>query len=377
MCEESRNHNDCYIMEILGKNENKVCSEKKIQSNELRAEDLELLSLRLPGFDISNERFICEYHYQNYITYYSLKHQRCCNPHNIANHKKETKKLIVISLDLYKDLKNICNTNVIPGKMICRNCFNRSNVTIKEYKKSLMQCFDPEGYHRSTAPATGSLDKVSDDVLRYMREIRGFEMTSEHKLCSVCKLNIVSAFNEYSSKKNVEEIPQFSIQCSLESGKNSSSSQHSIYQSESQKKRKLDEILETCDLPPFKKPKNIRTDKQIELGVEVLQNVINKVSTSIVDGYNVELPDFSNLTLTHNNSKWFQEVLKKIKFKYESLLDKEFSEKIQLLSLLPDDWNLNQVQKHFICTKHMFYEIKKLKSREGNIINNLSFFIIK
>lgn len=240
---------------------------------------------------------------------------------------------------------------------------------MEEHKIFLKACAVPYKRHRNLF-ITDSFISVEADVMEYLQKICNIEICFEQKVCNFCYTQVTSDFDQYLSKTmdlNSQSNHQVIIvedemnlpsnlassqrSNQLLSSQQSSSQKSSLYETESQKVRNLDALL---DFLGFSSHKNFkcRRNQSLDVSFKIIQKIRTQVWSDLEDVYGVELPNLNNLKLLVSEEKWFEEVIANVKSKYE---ESSKNEKIRLLTLWPDDWNLEIVQKHFGCTKHRYY----------------------
>lgn len=360
----SESDNTC----IVGKCFNEKCKLddvaeqlKLLAISSLKIEDIQLLRLRLPDFDISEKDYICQYHCDKYIKYFSSYEKKCIDP--FSKHTKFVRNnLRILNIQEVQNINKACDINVVVGNKICTNCMKDCNAKIKAYEETLNYCFDPFEKHRTKIPGDINLDNES---LCYIKQVFGKQYSLVHKVCYACSIQLKSDISNY---KNVVEVP-VTNESPIESNTQSTITENSIdtensstsdYKSSSQNKRKLDTYLEVFNMSPFKRQK-LSDSRVVQEGVNIVHEIVSKVTNAFEEVNHVELPDnFQNLKETHEKSLAFDKMISNLQKKYSI---STFSEKISILALLPDDWKFQKVQEHFHCSFYMFSEAKKLKQQ--------------
>lgn len=206
--------------------------------------------------------------------------------------------------------------------------------------------------------------------------MKNLETTISHKVCGSCYEQLRLIISEKNTEKmdvmeeisdGVTELQNESEKLSLEQ-KDSSGSE---YITTSQSKRKLDSMLEPFGLPPFKRKK--MSDKAVvNAGVSIIQTMTNQVSEAFEVAENVKLPVL-NLTEAINNQSSFEALILNLKSKYDDDTTK-YDDKISILTVLPKEWNLQQINQYFKCTKCMLKESQKLRENKGKICKIILYF---
>lgn len=337
-------------------------STSKVHHNisDFSKDDLEILYLRLPGIKNIQNKSVCDHHYNYYYNYYTTFQKKCCDP--LQTHKKNiTKNLIIISLEFCQEAKNSLRIDITPGQKICANCCTKIKNNIEAHNDLYFKhCCDPFDRHRSKID--NDLITLDEESILYLNEKLYLSIINGQKICINCDRKLKTDILDY--KKNLINEENFLVvsgeACSETSEKEKNTPE---FLTDSQKKKNLNEILETFDIPPLKRQK-LDDGRVVEKGVEIVQNVINKTSEKFEAAHQVELPKF-DLEKLRDESNWFTKILLNIQFKY-NLPSTSYDEKIELLTFLPDAWSLKTVNLYFKCTRHQFDEMKKLKNSGKN-----------
>lgn len=338
------------------------------KTNTLSKEELEFLHLRVPNLKDTKDKSICDYHYKRYLLYYSSVEEKCCDPWK-THSKKVQLNLKIVDLKLSKAVKKCCNLSIVPGKKVCFNCNNQLLIEMKNYEQKYKFCIDP--FHRHRRNVDSYLCCLEQQSIDYLKDVYNMEFSLEHKICRTCNNQLCSDIIKY--KKSVEAASEHtslltnivSQQSNNESNmpEFTQTSSDLEFRTLSQKKRKLDDILDTFGLPPFKRQK-LNDDRTVEEGIAIVQNVVNQVSEAFEIAHEVKLPKFENIKQFSDKSSWFEKMILNIQAKFNAS-STTFDEKIALLTLLPDDWKFVQIKTYFQCTAYMITEARKLKENIG------------
>lgn len=225
--------------------------------------EIEILSLRLPiienNFLDTEGKTICSHHHEKYLVRYSLSQKACVDPW-----KKHTSKVYLqvreINLELAKQSKPLCNNILVPGKKICQNCkFDLVN-KIKKYKIENDRCVDPYKRHRSIV--CEQLTNLKLEYINYLSTYKNTNYTLQDKVCNACEIKLktdsecLASESVQPSTSNQTESQHHSDQpADNRSDSQSTDTSGSVYETNSQRKRKFDEILHTFDIPPLKRGK--------------------------------------------------------------------------------------------------------------------------
>lgn len=90
-----------------------------------------------------------------------------------------------------------------------------------------------------------------------------------------------------------------------------------------------------------------------------LQNKIQKVNKTLIQSLKVLKESDEEI-----NSKNFLEMIEQLKIKFNDSNTMR-SEKIQILTLLPETWSLSRICHTMGCTKHMASKAKSLREENG------------
>lgn len=336
--------------------------------NTISAENLEILKLRVTGLKEIEDKSICDYHYKRYISFYSSKEYKCCDPYSKHN-KSVQSSLTDITLEFSKKVKKICNLSIVPGKKICSNCKKQFIAQFDDYEEQLKYCIDPFRRHRNKID--DQLFYLEQNFIDYLKDVCNLTYTSEHKICNVC---IEKLFSDLDGSKNTVKNSLTKV-CETITEADSSQTTNSTpseFQTDSQKKRSLDDILNVLNIPPFKRQK-LTDDRTVKEGVAILQSTVNTVTEAFEVANNVKLPKYENLTQMSFESTSFHKIILNMQDTYNA---SSTNKKISMLTLLPANWTLKEVNVYFNCSKHMFYEAKKLRGEKGTSIIHAYYIII-
>ena len=169
------------------------CDEHRVgfKYHTLSSYECEIMKFR---FEFPVQR-LCENHFRDHFTLYSLKknHQKCCDPCN--RHKKVAKSnLCEISLEFAQKTKNFSEHRVIPGQKLCRRCISYLNEVISSNEEIRRQ----DNVDNSTQPLSDSQESVNSSD----------QSESLSKLPIITNLEIV---NELLEKLNISKIQKKSL----------------------------------------------------------------------------------------------------------------------------------------------------------------------
>lgn len=345
---------DCFLTHYV--------NEKLVHNlQDLEKDDLEILLLRTPTLskDIDNET-ICSHHLAKYGNYYSNNQRVCVDPW-VKHNAKIRNKLKEIDLNLMKQCGSALNICLIPGQKLCRHCFNHLQNEIANYEEKQKYCCDPFKKHRTKIDSEVNFFKI--EHVKYLNDISNLNFSEQDKVCRTCEIILDNNIAEYKKETVENEINLAAVHNN--EPQNSESTPESVFESNSQKKRKFDEVLCTLDISPFKKAK--LSDKRLQMkGMKIVQCVTERVTKVFEEAYNIKLPDAENLSKTYNESGWFKEMMSNIKSRLDSC--ETLNEKVRALSVLPENMRLKDVNQYFQCSYYMFSEAKKLKQSFGALI---------
>lgn len=92
---------------------------------------------------------------------------------------------------------------------------------------------------------------------------------------------------------------------------------------------------------------------------EKIKNVFAKKLKILAPDWQVEQPSISEIKMNSDDS----EIIAQLKEKF--LMTKKRSEKIQILTILPQSWSIKRIEKEFHVTNYMAKQAKKLVLQEG------------
>lgn len=370
----------------IGDQFNQICdlNKKNVKVEDLSEEDKKILLWRISGLTITNEEIICQNHFNKYMKYYHLQYTYCCDPFS-SHSKKVTSFLRTTTLNICQDLKKACEINIIPGTKVCTNCNKEIVQMIKNYEDKFKYCADPFLKHRTKV--NKELLIADENFFKYLENVKNIVLLPGQKLCVPCDMKLhsdilenkeksmcIASSNSSFQEKSSDELNEINTPSSEASG----TSESSDYNTPSQKKRKLDSVLEILDLPPIKRQK-LSKERLSKENLCVLNSVVTKLTEIIEETQEVQLPKMENLQI---ESSWFRSMIKYLQLQFESV--DNTNQKIRILSMLPDEWNFQIVKKYFNCSRYMFTESKKTKALGGmynhefislrNYLNSIKIF---
>lgn len=335
--------------------------------NTLSEEDREILKLRVTGLKEIDDQSICDSHYKRYIQFYSSAEWKCCDPYSVHS-KSVQNDLHIATLGFSKNVQKICKLSIIPGKKLCKNCQKRLRQQIKDFEHQLNCCADPFKRHRTKV--NDHLCSLDEKYINYLKDVCNLSLSSEHKICSVCNEKLILDLSNYEDSlkgplKNFSVLETLPSKTSTESDNSqSTSSVGSQFQTNSQKKRKLDEVLDALGIPAFKR-KKLNEQRLVEKGVSILESAVLNITGVFEDAHDVKLPKYTNLEEMSFESSSFKKMILNMQSTYNtSSTDK----KIAMLTLLPADWKYKQYNQYFKCSHYMINEANKLRAKKGMII---------
>lgn len=345
--------------------------------NTIAKENLELLNLRVTGLKNIENESICDYHFKRYVSFYSSKEWKCCDPYS-QHVKPINSSLMIITLEFSKKINKICKFSIIPGKKLCRNCYTQFSTQIKDYEEQLKYCVDPLNRHRNKVD--NSLCCLEQKLIDYLKDVLNLTFSSEHNICITCKEKLISdlCIHKNTAENSPKDVAETLVdsRSDIKTDSQTTNSTCSEFQSGSQKKRSLDEVLDVLGIPAFKRQK-LNYERTVEEGVAIVQTTVNNVTDKFEEACNVKLPKYKNLKKMSFESFSFNAIIFNMQSTYNvSNTDR----KISLLTLLPPDWTVQKVNEYFDCSKYMFNEAKKLRVEKGTFIvyytnNNDIYFI--
>lgn len=331
-------------------------------------EEVETIISRVPGLKNIELTSICDYHYKAYFTYYTCK-KKCFDPWKKHSHSN-TYRLSVINLELSKKADNCLKIKIPVGHELCKECIFKLKNDIVIYEDQFKYCVDPFK-KRNHEQVTADLTNLDEASIAYLKRTENLEFTVSHKVCSACKNYLKLLISEVSQVKKEIEVIEVSDddsesqnefkKLSLENKETSGSD----FITTSQCKRNLDSMLSTLGIPSFQR-KKMNNEAVINCGLSIVESVIKKVSEAFEEANEVKLPDLQ-LSQSLNESLWFKSMIANIKSKFYDT-NTSYDEKVSLLTLLPKNWNLQQINQYFECNKYMLKESLKLRENKGKII---------
>lgn len=334
---------------------------------DIAKEDLETIISRVPNSRNIELISICDYHFKAYLTYYTSK-KKCFDPWN-KHSQAITQRLSKVDLELSNNAYNCLEINLPVSQELCRECFKKLKSEIEIFVNKFKYCINPfeKRCHNQIITDLSYLEKSSVDFLKNSISL---EVSISHKICITCNNQLKSLIlKELQNIKQIEvvDISEENSESQNESEKLSLEKKEtsgSDFITTSQSKRQLDSFLSTFGLPPFKRQK--MNDKAvINTGVAIVQNVVDKVSDAFEDANDVKLPDLKLKQALDYNS-WFNQMISNLQTKFNDI-STTYDEKVSLLTLLPKEWSLDQINQYFDCNYYMVTESQKLRETKGKI----------
>lgn len=338
----------CHIGALL--NRQAECNDHLYDEKNLSLSDLEFLKHRVKEFDVNvdNDRKICEYYLNKYLKIYSSYFKYCCDP--FKRHKKKIdSSLHILDLDTSKKFNTFSDVKLIPRQKICTNCRKQVYQDITNADV----CFDPFNCHRLSVKK--DLTVLNDFTCESYMKYYNIQLIPNKKLCSRCLQRIQSEIKlksiETSSSHDINHIDANSFQ----------STPKSIFNSDSQQLQHLDQLLGCLNLPVLRKEKLNENEFKSKV-INVIQEVINVVSSSINNVFNVSI-EFKSLNQNKLDSDSLKDIINNLKSKYDN--EQKITEKISLLTLLPKYWSHKQVNEHFNCSRYMWRSAQRLQENQS------------
>lgn len=131
---------------------------------------IDTLKLRAGCDKVNDSNDLCEKHYNDFIHFFTIRYNKCCDPFEIHCNKvtKKRKKvnkgksLKVITYDFAK------KHSLIPGARICKDCYTKanksqSNINISFESESNISPFDESEVSRSRDTLNITLDESLEE----------------------------------------------------------------------------------------------------------------------------------------------------------------------------------------------------------------------
>lgn len=362
----------CYVGKLLGLPE--TCDNDpntSVKISDIEEYDLQLLTFRVQGFQTNTEESICSNHYSKFLRLYSGHYKSCCDPFNI--HQNTIKaNLTVLTLDQCQKLKFLNNNTLIPGRKVCSRCNSLVNKEINENDK----CCDPFKHHRN--PVLTNLTVLDENICHDYLVAFPVRLMCGRKLCTPCFQKVQSDISDI--KKNNEPVAQKSVTYNKliaeESPIGSSStpleSQGSNYQTISQQHQHLNNMFENLGLSPLVRDR-CNDDKLKKKAMNSIQNVIEVFTSSISKVFDIPLPTV-NYVQSEINSASFKSMIQNLQSRYNQ--ETKMNMKINLLTLLPDNWKYENVLQYFLCSRYMWSTAMRIRESIGKNLRKNIFIII-
>lgn len=183
----------CSFSGVNGKCHDVTYTYQKIGLRVPTEEEKKLLAIRsnIPQTSIVN---ICYHHSKVILENFSTHKFKCCNPFNLHNDTRRTKRLKVVSSDFYKKLKDVAPL-AVPGEKICLQC-------------------NLEGHKRMKGQSSSSPHETTTETIAQPDSSRGQELPLEH-----CSSSLGQELSQESSSSSAAQatdgddssIPEVSI----------------------------------------------------------------------------------------------------------------------------------------------------------------------
>lgn len=289
-------------------------------------EDNLILKYRVNNYHKIANGKICEHHKCIWLTYYSSRSRKCCDP--FKNHTSNiTAGLRILKLELCESaLKNLL-LKLKPGDKVCKRCETH-------LKHKLAQ----EGYSCYQKDYIASISHT---------EFRRSDRIKELGEISYCDKDVPESQSSFiSSVSNVSNI--------------------SVFNTLSQEKSVVNTVLNNLELPcmndhPFEKTKRISDAKNIVH--EVCKNFCEVFSKAA--SINIVVPETVSNNILDDCSQ-FRQVIMNLQQEFEST--NSVHKQIECLSLLPKEWNKCKIKKYFDCTDYMYRKLHRFREMDGKII---------
>ena len=209
---------------------------------------------------------------------------------------------------------------------ICKKHFNQY---IKDYSYKQYKCEDPFNIHKNRVRT--NLHEISLEEFKTIS--KSYEILPGQKLCRKCLKDAVKEKEKENQDK--EMVEQMEIDMSYEEAK-----------------EKVNESLQLLDCSPIK---YVKSERVLSLGKKKIDNVTRKFRNAVA--VTLSEPELKESDCD-NCSRLVEEIKKKM-----TLASKQ--ERIQLLSIVPEDWSIQKTVEFFGVTEYSVKLARKLKKEKG------------
>lgn len=293
----------------------------------LSAEDISLLKYRIVNFHEISKGTICDHHKNVYLTHFTSLKRKCCDP--FKKHRQNVvDNLRILKQELCEKALNCLFLKIIPGDKICHNC----EITLLKNIKCITES-------SNTLDQTDLVDSRSEVGLRHSERVSKIEKIS---------LSNYNVKPESQSSSTTAE---------------STASNFSEFSTLSQDKRVINTILNSLELPNLNDLQFYKT-RRVHDAENIVHDVCKNFTQVMAKATEVDIvvPEPVSRNIIEDSSI-LRELLSNLQKKFEST--ETVYGKLEILALLPKNWNRNKIRQYFACTDYMSTKLNQFKEMDG------------
>lgn len=299
----------------------------------LESEDILMLKYRIDDFHEISKGKICDHHKFVWLTHYSSMVRKCCDP--FKTHDKNIKTALrVLQLEVCIAALNNLFLKLIPGDKICKRCQVLLNNKI------------------ISAQEVGNLKQVQSVASTSHQTVRHSERIEKQEKIF------------YNNRLTESQV-------SLTSTETSCSSPSQGFTIFSQEEKAVNSTLHSLNLPnwndyPFFKSRRVSDAETIIH--DVCKNFVENLSKSA--NVSITIPEETcNIVV---DCSAFAEILKNLQREFDK--SESNLKKLEILSLLPKNWNRHQIQLHFNFNNYLYKKLSHFKETDGKFLTKIFLF---
>lgn len=270
---------------------------------------------------------------------------RCCNP--FSNHQAVNRDLRLINSHLVQEAKRL-DLTLKESDWICNNCNVKILHSVAKQRKRENVCCNPLSIHGNNI--NKKIREVNTDVFEKAKKL-SVNIQIGQSICDKCRLRLLHLSESVVAQESDANMEvDFAAESSSRSDEPDEPDEHDISVDYTDKKNvliALDNLLKTLNMNAIDESKLRNKWYQANVFEKLKMKLLGEVFTNVSDYQN--------------------EIIEQIKGKFGELTEK--SEKLKLLSVLPQSWSANKMHNEIGVTKHIAKRIKKLVRKKGIFFN--------
>lgn len=233
-------------------------------------------------------------------------------------------------------------------------CAGHTRKYLKQYASHNKACCDPFSKHTKQI-----LKNVREISLSFCLEHSSLNLVPGKKLCHHCRIHVLqsASASESFATAEKESLNSSTSNVSITDPSLSSGSEE-IFQDTAVDVLNLNKSLHSLGESPLSLRK---LHRNIKYGTEKVEQMTGTLRKRLRMDKSDDVQQ-ENVVKEQKQSKYFQEIMKQLKEKFEK--SKRY-EKLQLLTVVPQSWSIRQTQQEFDAPNYMVRKAKELFNKKG------------